>query len=542
MTLRALAGLAALAVLAAAGCSAEPERDGQRADVPDQSTPAADATVGVDPELASFYTQTLEWNDCGEGYQCSTATVPVDYADPGGESLELALLRAPATGDNRIGSLLVNPGGPGASGVEYAQLAGSVVTDQVRERYDIVGFDPRGVGQSTPVDCVDDAELDEYLAADATPDDEAEIADLEAATQDLAAGCAARSGDLVPHIGTADVARDLDVLRAALGDEKLNYLGKSYGTFIGALYADQFPVRVGRLVLDGAIDPTLSGDDMGLGQARGFERALSAFLTWCFDQDDCALGSSDDEARATLAGLLQRADEEPLVTDDENRPLTEALAFYGIILPLYLSADEGYEPLNEALDLALAEDDGTLLMTFADLYLERNTDGTYNGNANEVISLVNCLDHPEEATEEQAVAGLAEFTAVSQVFGPFLAWGGFGCTVLADGLAEAGVDDSGDSGDAGDDPTATPTGTPSPHPSVSAPGADPILVVGTTGDPATPYEWAQSLVEQLSSGVLLTYDSTVHTAYLAGSDCIDDAVDAYLLAGTVPDDGTSCSA
>ncbi|PZF79941.1 proteinase [Jiangella anatolica] len=534
--MRALAGLALAAVVAAAGCSAEPERDNnQRPDVPDRSTPAADATVGIEPELARFYTQELEWSDCGEGFQCSTATVPVDYADPGGDTLELALLRSPATGEDRLGSLLVNPGGPGASGVEYAQLAGSVVTGQVRERYDIVGFDPRGVAGSTPIDCVDDAELDDYLAADPTPDDEAEIADMEESIQELAAGCAARSGELVPHVGTADVARDLDVLRAALGDEKLNYLGKSYGTFIGALYADQFPDRVGRLVLDGAIDPTLSGDDLGLGQARGFERALSAFLTWCFDQDNCALGSSEDEARDTLAGLLRQADAEPLVTDDENRPLTEALAFYGIILPLYLTADEGYEPLNEALDLALTEDDGTLLLTFADLYLERNSDGTYNGNANEVISIVNCMDHPESATAAEAQAGLAAFTDVSQVFGPFLAWGGLGCSALADGLAEAGDGPT-------DDPTATPTGEPEPHPPVTAPGADPILVVGTTGDPATPYEWAQSLADQLSSGVLLSYDSTVHTAYLAGSDCIDAAVDAYLLAGTVPDEGTSCAA
>jgi pimeloyl-ACP methyl ester carboxylesterase len=534
VTLRALAGLVVLAVVAAAGCSAEPERDGQRVDVPDRSTPAPDATEGVDPELAAFYTQTLEWSDCGEGFQCSTADVPIDYADPGGDTVELSLLRAPATGDDRIGSLLVNPGGPGASGVEYAQLAGSVVTDRVRERYDIVGFDPRGVGQSTPVDCVDDAELDDYLDADATPDDDAEITAMEDSIRDLAEGCAARSGDLVPHLGTVDVARDLDVLRAALGDQKLNFLGKSYGTFIGALYADQFPEHVGRLVLDGAIDPTLSGDDLGLGQARGFERALTAFLDWCFAADDCALGSSQDEARATLAGLLRQADEEPLTTDDDNRPLTESLAFYGIILPLYLTADEGYEPLNEALDLALTEDDGTLLLTFADLYLERNTDGTYNGNANEVISLVNCMDHPETATAEQAQAGLPAFTEVSEVFGPFLAWGGLGCTALAEGLAEAGVGDSAD-------PTATPTTTPAPHPPVSAPGADPILVVGTTGDPATPYEWAQALSEQLSSGALLTYDSTVHTAYLAGSDCIDEAVDAYLLAGTVPDPGASCA-
>lgn len=528
MRLRVLAGLVAVAAVAA-GCSAEPEREDQSADAPNESTPAPDATQGIDPELATFYTQTLDWSDCGEGFQCTTATVPVDYADPGGETLELALLRAPATGDDRLGSLLVNPGGPGASGVEYAQVTNAIVTDEVRERYDIVGFDPRGVAESAPIDCLDDADLGEYLAGDATPDDDAEITEFEETTQDYAAGCAARSGDLVPHIGTVDVARDLDVIRAALGDEKLNYLGKSYGTFIGALYADQFPDRVGRLVLDGAIDPTLSGDDLGLGQARGFERALQAFLDWCLDNGDCALGESEDEARAALVDLLGRADEEPLPTDDENRPLTESLAFYGIVMPLYLTADEGYDPLNEALGLAIDDNDGSYLLTLADLYLERNSDGTFNGNANEVISLVNCADHPEQATAEQARAGVAEFTAVSEVFGPFLAWGGLGCSAVAEGLGEAG--------DAG----ATPTGTPSPHPPVSAPGADPILVVGTTGDPATPYEWAQALAGQLSSGVLLTYDSTVHTAYLAGSDCIDDAVDAYLLAGTAPDEGATCS-
>ncbi|TDD99062.1 alpha/beta hydrolase [Jiangella asiatica] len=524
MRLRTVAGLLAATAVAAAGCQADPEDGGQREDPPGESTPAPDATEGVEPELAEFYTQSLDWESCGQDFQCSTVRVPVDYDDPGGDTIELALLRAPATGEERLGSLLVNPGGPGASGVEYAQQTFSVASEQVRERYDIVGFDPRGVGQSAPIDCLDDAQLDEYISADASPDDDAEIAAMQESIEDLAAGCEARSGDLLPHLGTVNVARDLDVLRAALGDEQLNYLGKSYGTYIGAIYADLFPERAGRLVLDGAIDPTLTGDDLALGQAHGFERALSAFLTWCFEQDSCAVGSSEAEARQAIEGLLDQADQEPLPTDDENRPLTESLAFYGIILPLYLTADEGYPPLNEALDLALTEDDGTLLLTFADVYLERSTDGQYAGNQNEVIGVVNCLDHPEVATVDEVRAGLSAFEEASPIFGPFLAWGGLSCGPLLD--------------DAG----GAPTGTPTPSAPATAEGAAPILVVGTTGDPATPYEWAQALADQLSSGVLLSYEGAVHTAYLAGSDCVDEVVDAYLLAGTVPEDGLSCAA
>lgn len=518
MSRRALAVALALTALTATACQSERGGESPLVDVPDQSTPAPDATEGIDEELIRFYTQTLDWEDCDEEFQCATATVPVDYEDPDGDTIELALLRAPATGENPIGSLLVNPGGPGASGVDYARVAGSVVTDPVRERYDIVGFDPRGVGQSAPIDCVDDATLDEYLASDASPDDDEEVAALQDGVEELVAGCESLSGDLLPHVGTPNVARDLDVLRATLGDEKLNYLGKSYGTLIGAIYADLFPDRVGRLVLDGAIDPSLSGDDMGLGQAGGFERALSAFLSWCFDQDECSVGSSEAEAQARIQGLLDQADEEPLPAGDENRPLTETLALYGLIFPLYLTADEGYPLLDDALGLALDEGDGSELLSLADIYLKRNSDGSYGDNSNEVIGVVNCLDHPEDPSTEAAQAGQAEFEAASPIFGPFLAWAGVGCAPFVDDAA------------ATTEPVA-----------VTATGADPILVVGTTGDPATPYEWAEALATQLSSGVLLTYESAVHTAYIAGSECIDDAVDAYLLAGTVPAEGTRCS-
>lgn len=518
-------GLAAVIVVTAlvtAACQADPSSGGggggQRVEAPD-STPAPDATEGIDEGLAEFYTQTLNWEDCGDAYQCAVATVPLDYDDPGGDTIELSLLRVPATGEKPQRSLLVNPGGPGASGVEYAR---SVAAEELRKHYDIVGFDPRGVGESAPIDCLDDPELDEFVAADTSPEDDDEISEMQDQVERFAAGCEAKSGDVLPYVGTVDVARDLDVLRAALGDEKLNYLGKSYGTYIGALHADMFPERVGRVVLDGAMDPTLTGEEMALGQVRGFERALTAFLDWCLAQDDCAAGASEQEARAAIRGLLEQADEEPLPTQDENRPLTESLAFYGIILPLYLTAGEGYQPLNMALEQALDQGDGTSLLSFADIYLERSSSGEYNTNQNEALLAVNCLDHPEGGTVEDAEATLPAFEEASPIFGPSLAWGAIGCGALSE-YAEDG---------SGPIDEITP---------ITAEGADPILVVGTTGDPATPYEWAQSLADQLSSGVLLTYESTVHTAYLTGSDCIDDTVNAYLVDGTVPEHGTRCA-
>jgi pimeloyl-ACP methyl ester carboxylesterase/predicted small lipoprotein YifL len=511
--------LALGAALTLAACSAggPPESPPQQ-EMPPESTPAPDATEGVDEELAAFYTQTLEWDDCGDDYQCTTLTVPLDYADPDGDEIEIEMLRVPATNDEPVGSLLVNPGGPGASGIEYARNARNenvVASNRIRERYDVVGFDPRGVGASTPIDCLDDAQLDEFVSEQVSAENDDALADLEEMVEQFAAACEARSGDLLEHIDTANVARDMDVMRAVLGDEKLNYLGKSYGTFIGAVYADLFPERAGRLVLDGAVDPALEAEEIALGQAEGFERSLDAFLEWCLD-DDCAIGDSEDEAREALAQLISDAEDEPLQTNDPARPLTAALAFYGVILPLYLPAEEGYPVLERALDNAINDDDGADLLQLADFYLARNPDGTYEGNQNQAIIAVNCLDRPSTTTPDEARETAEQFEDLSPTFGQFMAWAGLTCV---DWPAESDFD-----------PTE-----------LSAAGADPILVVGTTGDPATPYRWAEALAEQLEPAVLLTYDAYVHTAYLSGNACIDSAVDAYLLDGTVPDEGRVCS-
>jgi pimeloyl-ACP methyl ester carboxylesterase len=306
------------------------------------------------------------------------------------------------------------------------------------------------------------------------------------------------------------------MIREALGDDVLYYLGKSYGTYIGALYADLFPDRVGRLVLDGAVDPSLTSVEFGLGQATGIERALSAYLADCVAQADCPLGSTETEAHETVAGLIDVIADDPLPTDDADRPLTETLAIYGIILPLYVPPEQGYEFLTQALSEALAGSGETLLF-LADTYLLRNPDGTYNGNQNEAISAVHCVDRPSLDDVEQIETTADDFAEVSPIFGPFLAWGELSC-------AQWPVE---------------PVAEPAP---VTASGADPILVVGTTGDLATPYEWAEGLAEQLESGVLLTYEGFGHTAYFSGSDCIDSAVDTYLLDGDLPgEDELTCS-
>lgn len=501
-----------IAFIAACSTPPDPTEQPDRQD-PTDSTPATDATVGVDEDLVDFYTQQLDWSSCGE-FECATLDVPLDYEDPAGETIDLAVLRVRAEGDDPTGSLIVNPGGPGASGLDYARAARAIVSDAVRQNYDIVGFDPRGVGSSAPVECLDDEQLDAYLDVDGTPDDEQEVTDLQESIETYVTGCQNISGEILPHVGTENVARDVDILRAALGDSSLTYLGASYGTYIGAKYAELFPDRAGRLVLDGAIDPTLTAEEYAKGQAAGFEQAVSEFIEWCVGEE-CSLGSDADSIHQALIDLLDEADEEPLATSEEDRPLTETLAFYGLILPFYQGA-QAYETALGALEQAIHEDDGDGLLTLADLYLQRNSDGTYANNSFDVFNAVTCLDHPESNTPDDVESAMPEFEEASPILGRSLAWGGLTCSSW---------------------PVESDT-MPAP---ITAEGADPILVIGTTGDPATPYEWAQSLADQLSSGVLVTRKGTGHTGYRSGNTCVDEAVDAYLLTGNAPGDDLVCS-
>ncbi|MFC8895757.1 alpha/beta hydrolase [Streptomyces cinereoruber] len=509
--LRTTAVALASAGLILSGCSGGSDAAAPRGTAQGRSAPSA-----APEALKEFYAQELKWRDCGvEGFQCATLRAPLDYAKPDGEEIELAVSRVRATGPGkRIGSLLVNPGGPGGSAVGYLQAyAGIGYPAPVRARYDMVAVDPRGVARSEPVECLTGPQMDAYTQVDQTPDDAAETDALSAAFKDFAAGCAKRSGKVLPHVSTVETARDMDVLRAVLGDERLSYVGASYGTFLGATYAELFPDRVGRLVLDGAMDPSLPALDLNRDQTAGFETAFRAFAADCVGRPDCPLGTgSVPEAGEALKKFFREVDAEPLPTG-ESRKLGESLATTGVIAAMY---DEGAWPqLREALTQAKGGR-GAGLLALADSYYEREPDGEY-ANLMAANAAVNCLDLPAAYRgPADAAKAVPSFEKASPVFGRGLAWAALNCTYWPS------------------------PATGRPH-RITAEGAAPILVVGTTRDPATPYKWAESLAAQLSSGTLLTYEGDGHTAYGRGSDCVDTAINTYLLEGTPPQDGKRCS-
>jgi pimeloyl-ACP methyl ester carboxylesterase len=453
--------------------------------------------------------QKVSWSDCKGGFQCGTVKVPIDYANASGDQITLALIRLPATG-KRIGSLLTNPGGPGGSGVEFVRNSGASFGKSVRESFDIVGFDPRGVGQSDPIRCLSSKELDQFFAVDTSPDDTAEADRLKTISKKFADGCQAKSAKLLPFVGTKNAAHDIDVIRAAVGDQKLTYYGASYGTLLGAWYAEQFPQNVRALVLDGAVDPALTTSQTNIEQAKGFETALRAFVADCTKAATCPLGQNVDAGLTKISNLLTSADRTPLKTADSTRPLDESLLALGIATPLYQR--DAWPLLQQALQQAL-QGDGSTLLQFADLLVERKENGTYS-NQSESNMAVNCVDKPSPDP-----AGFAkdaqEAKKVAPRFGPFIVWSTLPCSYWP----------------------AKPTQEARP---LKAAGAAPIVVVGTTRDPATPYQWSKNLSSQLDSGVLLSLDGDGHTAYLSGPPCIKTAVETYLITTQPPKDGTMC--
>ncbi|QHA06030.1 alpha/beta fold hydrolase [Streptomyces broussonetiae] len=471
--------------------------------------------------LSSYYTQQLHWRSCGSpGFQCATMKAPLDYGTPGAGDVRLAVTRKQATGKGKpIGSLLINPGGPGGSAIDYVQsYAGIGYPADVRARYDIVGMDPRGVARSEPVECLDGRRMDQYAQTDLTPDNQQERDALVAADKKFDESCGAHSARLLRYVSTVEAARDMDILRAVLGDPKLNYVGASYGTFLGATYAGLFPDRVGRMVLDGAMDPSIDARTLNLDQTAGFETAFQAFSKDCVRHSDCPLGgkgTTPAQVGDHLKAFFRKLDAHPIPTGDTNgRKLDEALATTGVIAAMY---DQGeWEQLREALTSAMKENDGASLLALSDSYYERDASGHYS-NLMMANPAVNCLDLPPAFTgPDQVQQALPAFEKASPVFGDTLAWAALSCAYWP--VKATGV----------------------PH-RIEAKGAAPIVVVGTTRDPATPYRWAESLSRQLSSGRLLTYVGDGHTAYGRGSTCIDTAINTYLLHGTPPTTGKRCS-
>ena len=465
---------------------------------------------------AEYLEQAVEWGACESadaaelGAECATVQVPIDYDDPSAGDTFIELLRMPASGEAQ-GTLFMNPGGPGESGVAFAPAWALNLDPQVTAAYDVVGFDPRGVGASDPLECLDTAALDEFIAFDPTPETPEEAEEWAALVAAMGEGCEQDAGALASHVTTVETARDLDVLRALVGDEQLTYYGASYGTHLGATYAALFPDNVGRLVLDGATHPDIPFSEIWLGFGGGFELALASYADNCVSSGECPVGSTSDEVVAAVQDLFTRVDEEPLPTSDPDRPVTQQLAFWGVLTPL-AGGEEGWPFLTNAI-LEAQNGSGDTLLALADSANGRGADG-YESNMFMIQTAIDCLD--TQIRPEGDEVDIDEFVATSPTFGAILA-----------GFAEYGC-------------ATWPLETALEAPDYSAPGASPIVVVGTTRDPNTPYEWAQQLAEIIDSGVLLTRDGDGHTGYLKGNTCIDQTVNEYLVNGVVPDDGTTC--
>ncbi|MFF2656474.1 alpha/beta hydrolase [Kitasatospora sp. NPDC058032] len=481
-------------------------------------TPTVKPTGQADPALQAFYGQQLTWAACKDdpkttkidesAVQCATLKVPLDYADPAGGGLDVGVARiGSAKPGERTGSLLVNPGGPGVSGVTMVQRGQKDYDGPLRDHYDIVGFDPRGVGLSSPVNCLDDKARDTWLTTDDLGPEHGKV---------LADACQAKYGKLLEHIGTRDTVRDMDVLRAALGDQKLSYFGLSYGTYIGSVYAEEFPDRVGRLVLDGAVDPAKSLVENNIEQYGGFERSLRAFAADCAKQKQCPLGKDPDKAPEKLADFLDGLKQKPLTTKD-GRVLTSAAAWTGVIEGLY-GDERGWEELRNVLAQAMVNGKGDYLFMYADSYNKRDKDGHYPASG-DAYTAVYCAD---------GATGVPTGDALQAAY--------------AEMASKAPLISRREPGAALFDPDCRSWPFRSPekaHP-ITSKAATPILVVGSTGDAATPYANAEKLAAELGNAVLLTREGEGHTGY-GHSECIRTAVNAFLVDGTVPAAGTRCA-
>jgi pimeloyl-ACP methyl ester carboxylesterase len=458
--------------------------------------------------LSGYYAQEINWKSCNQDFQCATLAVPIDYKNLATGTFEIALLKYEARTNKKLGSLIVNPGGPGGSGVDYAYAAEYIFSPAILDRYDIVGFDPRGVSRSTPIRCLNDKELDANNNSDSKPDNEKEFQKLLFDTKKYVEICKDNNKHLASY-GTANVARDMDILREALGDEQLNYMGKSYGTYLGTLYAHLYPEKVGRVVLDGAVDPTISNFQQTLTQAVGFDLAFLSFAKDCATKKICSLPKGEEAAISEMERLFAQAARKPLPTKSSNRTLSETMMVLGTASAMYDSTT-GWPKLRKAIKEA-QNGYGDNFLKLADEYTGRRNDGSYPNNEFDSGAVIDCLDVDEPRTVAQ-IKGDAEFFAEqAPLFGPYLAYGGLTCKYFGQSQ----------------EVTISPTKT-----------IKPIVVIGTTGDPATPYAWAQGLRKLLTNSVLVSLTGEGHTGQGQGNACIDDQIDDFYLTGKAPTTST----
>jgi pimeloyl-ACP methyl ester carboxylesterase len=479
-------------------------------------TPAASAGAGPWRDCSDQARERLQRKPRNVTYECSTITVPRDWtasaaAGTGatGDTFKIALLRARASGQrDRIGSLVVNPGGPGGSGVDLAIYLSVGLPAEVTRRFDIVGFDPRGVGRSTEVKCLSDEILDESFGYDPDPVSPPAFEGAVVLTRRMGQSCAAKYGDELRLFSTEQAARDIDAVRRAVGDAKLTYLGYSYGTLLGATYAQLFPKNIRAFVLDGAVDPKQGFVASSESQAKGFERAFGNFVEWCrTSTNKCALAP---DARAAVTAALEAGRRNP-VRGPDGRRATAGWIFTAVVSSLY--TQQSWADLARAV-LSLGTGDPRGIFELADRYTERDSSGRYT-NLFDANSAINCSDTDEKLTVPEIRALQSRWRSKYPLFGAPLAVGLLGCAQW---------------------PAAR-----DPYPVGPATGAPPIVVIGTTGDPATPYEQTPKLAEMLGVGRVLTWRGEGHTAY-PETRCITEAVNAYLIDLKVPEDGETCPA
>jgi pimeloyl-ACP methyl ester carboxylesterase len=483
--------------------------DGQSATTPDTDPGTGPADTTGDPAVGP-----IDWSPCGDSlvspldFECGTLTVPLDHDRPDGPTIDIAVTSVPATDDEaRIGSLVFNPGGPGGSGIEFLRSAALVMPEELSARFDLVSFDPRGVGESTAIDCeVGDDDIEVFDA-----DDDAAWDALVADAEQWTSTCSAETLEIGSLVGTNNAARDLDALREALGDDDLSYVGFSYGTRLGATYAELFPDRVRALVLDGAVKPTVDAAAVDAEQGSGFDRAFERFAAACDADADCALrdvGPTVDVYESLVESVAEAGS---LPTDDPDRVLTAGDLQLGVAAALY--STQLWPIAAQGLADAAVDGDGTLLQVLVDSYSGRDPDGTYD-NSQSANFAINCADDPTRPPADEVREQVEEQAAGSRYFDELLRVS-----------------------------TRCIGALPPVDPLLLGPaaGAPPILVIGTTGDPATPYEWAVELADFLDSGVLFTVEGDGHTSFLT-EPCVEPVVVDYLVDLVVPEPGSSCSA
>jgi pimeloyl-ACP methyl ester carboxylesterase len=480
------------------------------------AAPSAVQAEKVAANLKPFYAQKVSWSGCGQRLYCAKVTVPADWSKPTAGSLKLAVAYRAADNAKPLGSIIFNPGGPGASGYDWIlQSVDYLGTANLRAHYNMVGFDPRGVGHSQPtVKCLDAAGTDHMLYDDnglplGSP---ADVAETSKTMKAFAQACAKNTGPAMAHIDTVSAAKDIDVIRAVMGSSKLNYLGFSYGTQLGETYAALFPTKIQHMVLDGVIDPTVPDWQQSVVQLKGFDQALRNYLANCLGSSDCPFKGTVDQAMERIRLFMKGLEGTSLPTKS-GRKLTVWGANTGLIMPLY--SNSYWPQLSQAFTEAF-HGDGTTFLALADTYNDRNANGTYADNLMEANVAISCLDGRQAGDATSMAKQNARMLAASPTLGRYWQFGALTCANWPYPVVA--------------------------HPSdYSAKASPDILVVGTTGDPATPYEQAVSVANHvLAHGHLVTWHGEGHTAYGRSNSCVANAVDNYFISGTVPSTDPNC--